>query len=135
MPSLRPTVVRNVLVMCRIAYAPARLCPSSARSGQPADADVEAALASIPGVAGSLALPEVVAALMELVKRAHMPGAARNVYLNPKRGDQALALTPAGAPPGAVARRPGQWPVARGSGPPSASFVTIRSAIRPCREE
>ena len=60
------------------------------------DADVEAALASIPGVAGTLALPEVVAALMELVKRSHLPEAARNVHLNPKRGDQALALTPTG---------------------------------------
>ena len=60
------------------------------------DADVEAALASIPGVAGTLALPEVVSTLMELVKRAHMSSTARNVYLNPKRGDQALALTPTG---------------------------------------
>jgi hypothetical protein len=42
-------------------------------------------------------MPEVVAALMELVKRAHMPDAARNVYLNPKRGDQALACTAAGS--------------------------------------
>jgi hypothetical protein len=33
---------------------------------------------------------------MELVKRAHMPEAARNVYLNPRRGDQALAQTAAG---------------------------------------
>ena len=61
------------------------------------DADVEAALASIPGVAGTPAMPEVVAALMELVKRAHMPDAARNVFLNPKRGDQALARTAMGA--------------------------------------
>jgi len=60
------------------------------------DADVEAALSSIPGVAGTPAMPEVVAALMELVKRAHMPEAARNVYLNPRRGDQALAQTAAG---------------------------------------
>ena len=58
------------------------------------DADVEAALASIPGVAGNLALPEVVA---ELVKRAHLPEGARNVHLNPKRGDQALARTATGA--------------------------------------
>ena len=43
------------------------------------DADVEAALATVPGLAGTVALPEVVAALMELVKRAHMPPAARNV--------------------------------------------------------
>ena len=61
------------------------------------DADVEAALAQIPGVAGTPAMPEVVAALMELVKRAHMPDAARNVHLNPKRGDQALARTAMGA--------------------------------------
>ena len=60
------------------------------------DADVEAALATVPGLAGTPALPEVVAALMELVKRAHMPPAARNVHLNPKRTDQALALTPGG---------------------------------------
>jgi hypothetical protein len=60
------------------------------------DADVEAALATVPGIAGTPALPEVVAALMELVKRAHMPPAARNVHLNPKRTDQALALTSGG---------------------------------------
>ena len=60
------------------------------------DADVEAALATVPGLAGTVALPEVVAALMELVKRAHMPPAARNVHLNPKRTDQALALTTGG---------------------------------------
>jgi hypothetical protein len=33
---------------------------------------------------------------MELVKRAHVPEAARNVHLNPKRTDQALALTTGG---------------------------------------
>ena len=60
------------------------------------DADVEAALATVPGLAGTPALPEVVAALMELVKRAHVPPAARNVHLNPKRTDQALALTTGG---------------------------------------
>ena len=60
------------------------------------DADVEAALATVPGLAGTPALPEVVAALMELVKRAHVPAAARNVHLNPKRTDQALALTTGG---------------------------------------
>ena len=60
------------------------------------DADVEAALATVPGLAGTPALPEVVAALMELVKRAHMPPAARNIHLNPKRTDQALALTTGG---------------------------------------
>jgi hypothetical protein len=60
------------------------------------DGDVEAALATVPGFAGTPALPEVVAALMELVKRAHVPSAARNVHLNPKRTDQALALTTGG---------------------------------------
>ena len=60
------------------------------------DADIEAALATVPGIAGTPALPEVVAALMELVKRAHMPPAARNIHLNPKRTDQALALMPGG---------------------------------------
>ena len=60
------------------------------------DTDIEAALATVPGLAGTPAIPEVVAALMELVKRAHMPPAARNVHLNPKRTDQALALTTGG---------------------------------------
>ena len=60
------------------------------------DADVEAALAGVPGLAGTPAMPEVVAALMELVKRAHVPPAARNIHLNPKRTDQALALTTGG---------------------------------------
>ena len=60
------------------------------------DADVEAALATVPGLAGNTALPEVVSVLMELVKRSHMPEAARNVHINPKRCDQALALTAAG---------------------------------------
>ena len=60
------------------------------------DADVEAALATVPGIAGTPAVPEVVAALMELVKRAHVPPAARNIHLNPKRTDQALALTTGG---------------------------------------
>jgi hypothetical protein len=60
------------------------------------DTDVEAALATVPGLVGTPALPEVVAALMELVKRAHAPQAARNVHLNPKRTDQALALTTGG---------------------------------------
>ena len=60
------------------------------------DSDVEAALASIPCLAGAPAMTEVVAALMELVKRSHRPEAARNVHLNPKRADQALALTAAG---------------------------------------
>ena len=60
------------------------------------DADVEAALAVVPGLAGNTALPEVVAVLMDLVKRSHIPEAARNVHINPKRCDQALALTAAG---------------------------------------
>jgi hypothetical protein len=60
------------------------------------DADVEAALTQIPGLMAAPALPEIVSTLMELVKRAHLPEAARNVYLNPKRGDQALARTAAG---------------------------------------
>ena len=60
------------------------------------DADVEAALASIPGIAGTMALPKVIAALMKLVKRSHLPAGARNVHLNPRRADQALALTAAG---------------------------------------
>ena len=60
------------------------------------DADVEASLASIPCLAGTPAMTEVVAALMELVKRSHLPEAARNIHLNPKRGDQALALTQTG---------------------------------------
>jgi len=60
------------------------------------DADVEAALANIPCLAGMPAMTEVVATLMELVKRSHIPEAARNVHINPKRSDQALALTAAG---------------------------------------
>lgn len=60
------------------------------------DADVEAALATVPGLAGNTALPEVVAVLMDLVKRSHIPEAARNVHINPKRCDQALALTATG---------------------------------------
>ena len=57
------------------------------------DRDVESALSSVPGLVGTPALTEVVAALMELVKRAHVPPAARNVHLNARRTDQALALT------------------------------------------
>ena len=60
------------------------------------DGDVEAALASIPGLAGTPTLAEVVSTLMELVKRAHAPAEARNIHLNPKRADQALALTAGG---------------------------------------
>lgn len=60
------------------------------------DSDVEAALASVPGLAGTPTLAEVVGTLMELVKRAHAPAEARNVYISPKRADQALALTAGG---------------------------------------
>ena len=60
------------------------------------DADVELALSKIPGVTDTPDLHEVVATLMELVKRAHLSDSSRNVYLNPKRSDQALARTPAG---------------------------------------
>ena len=60
------------------------------------DGDVEAALAAVPGLAGTPTLTEVVSTLMELVKRAHAPVEARNIHLNPKRGDQALALTAGG---------------------------------------
>ena len=86
------------------------------------DADVEAALAQIPGLAGTPAMPEVVAALMELVKRAHLPDAARNVYLNPKRGDQALARqsparSRADPVPGRQGTRGGAGPAADGGAP------------------
>jgi len=60
------------------------------------DGEVEAALATVPGLAGTPTLAEVVSTLMELVKRAHTPAAARNIHLNPKRADQALALTAGG---------------------------------------
>lgn len=60
------------------------------------DGDVEAALATVPGLAGTPTLAEVVSTLMELVKRAHAPMTARNIHLNPKRADQALALTVGG---------------------------------------
>jgi len=60
------------------------------------DGDVEAALATVPGLAGTPTLAEVVSTLMELVKRAHAPAEARNIHLNPKRADQALALTAGG---------------------------------------
>ena len=60
------------------------------------DGDVEAALACVPGLAGTPTLAEVVSSLMELVKRAHAPAEARNIYINPKRADQALALTAGG---------------------------------------
>ena len=60
------------------------------------DSDVETALARIPSLVGSPAMSEIVDVLMSLVKKAHSPSEARNVYLNPKRGDQALALTAEG---------------------------------------
>ena len=46
------------------------------------DADVEAALARLPRLAGTPALGEIVNALMELVKRAHEPASARNIHLS-----------------------------------------------------
>jgi len=60
------------------------------------DSDVEAALSKVPGLAGTPTLPEVVNTLMELVKKAHTPVDARNIHLNPKRADQAMALTAGG---------------------------------------
>ena len=60
------------------------------------DADVEAALSTIPGITDSPDISEVVATLMELVKRSHIPLGARNIHINPKRADQALALTAGG---------------------------------------
>ena len=58
------------------------------------DSDVEAALASIPGLAGTPTLAEVVSTLIKLVQfeeLRHPPMTARNIHLNPKRADQALA--------------------------------------------
>jgi hypothetical protein len=78
--------VNNISVSIRPWGAPLELT----------DGDVEAALASIPGLAGTPTLAEVVGTLMELVKRAHAPVGARNIHLNPKRADQALALTVGG---------------------------------------
>jgi len=60
------------------------------------DSDVETALARIPGLVGSPALTEIVDVLMALVKKAHSPTESRNIYLNPKRADQALAMTSEG---------------------------------------
>ena len=60
------------------------------------EGDIEAVMGGLTQRAGVPTLPEVVAALMELVKRAHVPEAARNIHLNPKRTDQALALTTGG---------------------------------------
>ncbi len=54
------------------------------------DADVDAVLAKIPALAPTL--PEVVNALMEIIKRAHTPISERNVHLSTKRSDQALVL-------------------------------------------
>jgi hypothetical protein len=54
------------------------------------DADVDAVLAKIPALAPTL--PEVVSALMEIIKRAHTPISERNVHLSAKRSDQALVL-------------------------------------------
>lgn len=58
------------------------------------DSDVEKALSILP--LGALELPDIVAVLMELVKRSHIPQDTRNIYINPKRADQALALTAGG---------------------------------------
>ena len=60
------------------------------------DSDVEATLARIPGLARSPELSEIVDVLMSLIKKAHSPIEARNIYLSPKRSDQALALTTEG---------------------------------------
>lgn len=55
------------------------------------ESDIEAALCDLPTDIPRTG--EMVRALMEVVKRAHLPPEARNVYLNPKRTDQARALT------------------------------------------
>ena len=54
------------------------------------DADIDTVLAKIPALAPTL--PEVVSALMEIIKRAHTPISERNVHLSAKRSDQALVL-------------------------------------------
>jgi len=54
------------------------------------DADIDTVLAKIPALAPTL--PEVVSALMEIIKRAHTPITERNVHLSAKRSDQALVL-------------------------------------------
>jgi len=56
------------------------------------DAVVEAALLQIPGMVGAPELAKV-STLMTIVKSAHKPIESRNVYLNPKRADLALAHT------------------------------------------
>jgi len=60
------------------------------------DADVDAAMSRLSNMIEAPALPDVVAVLMEIVKRAHVPLDSRNVHLNPKRADQALALSATG---------------------------------------
>jgi len=55
------------------------------------ESDIEAALCDLPTDIPQTG--EMVRALMEVVKRAHLPPEARNIYLNPKRTDQARALT------------------------------------------
>ena len=55
------------------------------------ESDIEAALCDLPTDIPRTG--EMVRALMEVVKRAHLPPEARNIYLNPKRTDQARALT------------------------------------------
>ena len=103
------------------------------------DADVDAAMSRLSNMIEAPALPEMVAVLMEIVKRAHVPLDSRNVHLNPKRADQALALSATGwaALPlseatqvlfdGASARI--EKPVARGA-PHQAQRVVLPSAYR-----
>jgi hypothetical protein len=47
-------------------------------------------------LADAASFPAAAEAMVSLVKRAHADPAARNVYLNPKRADQALVFTRAG---------------------------------------
>ena len=56
-------------------------------------ADVLAALSNIPSIVGN---SEVVEVLMNLTRRAHVRPESRNIHLNPRRGDQALALMSSG---------------------------------------
>ena len=54
--------------------------------------DIASALSKIPTLAGNLAINDIVELLVELTKRAHVSPESRNIHLNPKRSDQALAL-------------------------------------------
>jgi len=101
------------------------------------DADVEAALANIPCLAGMPAMTEVVATLMELVKRSHIPEAARNVHINPKRSDQALALTAAGwaaLPLAEATTALFDGASARIAAPAAAAGAPLRQRTNPLRE-